>query len=149
MKAGGERAGTKLSDRRVPMATITQFEELECWKKARVLAREIYQVTLQKPFDRDFELKSQIRRAATSVMSNIAEGFERGGNKEFLQFLWIAKGSAAEVRSQLYLALDVGHLEESVFVTLKSQTEEISRMIAGLIRHLEGSERRGRRFDQT
>lgn len=131
------------------MATITQFEELECWKKSRVLAGDIYETTRRKSFDRDFELKGQIRRAATSVMSNIAEGFERGGNKEFLQFLWIAKGSAAEVRSQLYLALDVGHIEPETFASLQSQTHEISRMIAGLIRHLEDSSRRGRRFDQT
>ena len=83
------------------MVKITKFEDIESWKKARRLTKEIYQTTATGGFVRDFGLKDQIRRASVSVLSNIAEGFERGGDKEFLQFLAIAKGSCGEVRAQL------------------------------------------------
>ena len=94
------------------MATIRQFEEILVLKKARELTRLIYESTRQGEFSRDFALKDQIRRAAISITSNIAEGFERGGNREFVQFLSHAKGSCGEVRSQLYVALDAGYLNE-------------------------------------
>ena len=84
--------------------TVRYFEELEIWKEARRLIREIYRITKTSKFSRDFGLAEQIRRAAISIMSNIAEGFERGGNQEFMQFLYIAKGSCGEVRSQVYIA---------------------------------------------
>jgi four helix bundle protein len=90
------------------MANISKFEEIEAWCKARLLTKEIYAATSQGEFAHDFALRDQIRRASVSIMSNIAEGFERGGNKEFRQFLFMAKGSAGEVRSQLYIALDIG-----------------------------------------
>ncbi len=92
------------------MGTITRFEEIEAWQKARQLSAAIYKTTNAGIFSRDFGLRDQIRRAAVSVMSNIAEGFDRGGNKEFIQFLYIAKGSAAEIQAQLYVALDAGYM---------------------------------------
>ena len=93
---------------------ISKFEDIESWKKARALTNEIYQATASGQFVRDFGLKDQIRRASVSVLSNIAEGFERGGDKEFLQFLAVAKGSCGEVRAQLYVALDQGYLSADV-----------------------------------
>jgi four helix bundle protein len=98
------------------MAIIEGFEDIQAWKTCRILAREIYQETSRAPLSRDFGFRDQIRRAAVSGMSNIAEGFERGGNKEFHQFLSMAKGSVGEVRSQLYVALDVGYLEKRTLI---------------------------------
>ncbi|TAK06448.1 four helix bundle protein, partial [bacterium] len=89
---------------------VKSFEDLEVWKETRRLSKEIYAATQDAKFSKDFGLRDQIRRAAVSVMSNIAEGFERGGNQEFIQFLYIAKGSCGEVRSQLYVALDQGYI---------------------------------------
>ena len=88
------------------MAKITRFEEIDCWRKSRELTKSIHQITLKQRFSRDFGLRDQIRRAAVSVLSNIAEGFERDGDKEFIQFLSLAKGSCGEIRAQLYVALD-------------------------------------------
>ena len=111
---------------------IQQFEELIAWQKARELTTEIYQATRQDGFCRDFGLCNQIQRASVSIMSNIAEGFERSGNAEFHQFLSIAKASCAEVRSQLYIALDVGYLTEAEFQILMNKATETSRVIGGL-----------------
>ncbi len=113
-------------------ARIERFEELIAWQKARVLTREIYEITRIGAFARDFGLSGQIQRAAVSIMSNIAEGFERGGRGEFHQFLSTAKASCAEVRSQLYVALDVGYLEEQKFHSLLRQAEEVARIVGGL-----------------
>lgn len=96
------------------MATITKFEDLEIWKLAREQAKEIYKLTKEGSFAKDFDLKNQINAAAGSAMDNIAEGFERFSNKEFSQFLIISKGSNGEVRSQLYRAFDRGHITEEV-----------------------------------
>ncbi len=87
------------------MSTLKSFEEIESWQKARELTRKVYTVSNQGAFTKDFGLRDQIRRASVSIMSNIAEGFERDGNREFLQFLTVAKGSSGEVRAQLYLLL--------------------------------------------
>jgi len=111
---------------------ITRFEDLIAWQKARHLAKEIYLVTSKDAFSRDFGLKDQIRRAAVSVMSNMAEGFERGGRSEFHQFLVVAKSSCAEVKSQLYVAADVGYLSEAEFSRLGNLTDEVSRITGGL-----------------
>jgi four helix bundle protein len=92
------------------MASIEKFEDIEAWQKARELTREIYRVTNQGAFAKDFGLRDQIRRASVSIMSNIAEGFGRGGNREFIQFLSMAKGSVSEVQAQLYVAVDVGYI---------------------------------------
>src|SRR6266478_7364132 len=89
---------------------VKNFEDFEIWKDARALTREIYQLTRDSKFSKDFALRDQIRRAAVSIMSNIAEGFERGGNQEFVQFLYVAKASCGEVRSQLYVAVDQGYI---------------------------------------
>ena len=111
---------------------IERFEDFVAWRKARGLTSAIYRVTACGAFARDFGLKDQIRRAAVSVMSNIAEGFERGKPTEFHQFLSVAKASCAEVRSQLYVALDAGHIEQGVFQRLLADTVEVSRIIGGL-----------------
>jgi four helix bundle protein len=114
------------------MSPIERFEHLIAWQKARELTREIYKVTREGSWARDFGLSGQIQRASVSIMSNIAEGFERGGRREFHQFLSIAKGSCAEVRSQLYVALDIGYLTQSKFNELLSQAEEVGRIVGGL-----------------
>ena len=121
------------------MATARSFEELEVWKSARLLARDIYVATQRGPFGKDFGLRDQLRRAAVSVVFNIAEGFERSGNAEFIRFLHIAKGSAGEVRAQLYLALDLGSLPEVPFINLKENVTRISRQISALITYLQGT----------
>lgn len=113
-------------------ARIERFEELIAWQKARTLSREIYEVTRRGAFARDFGLSGQIQRAAVSIMSNIAEGFERGGRGEFHQFLSTAKASCAELRSQLYVALDVGYLDQQKFHFLLKHAEEVARIIGGL-----------------
>ena len=111
---------------------IDRFEDLIAWKKARELTKEIYEVTGQGLFSKDFGLRDQIRRASVSIMSNLAEGFERGSAKEFHQFLVIAKASCAEVRSQLYVAFDVGYVSEANFSVLEKKAAEVSRIIGGL-----------------
>lgn len=111
---------------------IRRFEELVAWQKARDLTKAIYEATRRGPFARDFELARQIQRAAVSVMSNIAEGFDRANRNEFSQFLSIAKGSCAEVRSQLYVALDIEHVDADEFEILRAKAEETSRVLGGL-----------------
>src|ERR1051325_2137402 len=112
------------------MATVQAFEELQVWQEARQLVNQIYSASKLKPFVLDRDLKSQIRRAAMSTMSNIAEGFERGSRKDFVQFLNIAKGSNGEVRSQLWIALDQGHVSAKRFQELRDATLLLSRRIA-------------------
>ena len=111
---------------------IEKFEDFIAWQKARSLTREIYKITNLPAFSRDFGLKDQIRRAAVSIMSNIAEGFERGRPSEFHQFLSIAKGSCAELRSQLYIALDVDYIPQTRFRELMSIAEEVGQVVGGL-----------------
>ena len=114
------------------MSEVKRFEDLIAWQKARVLAREIYFATRQGAFAKDFGLAGQIQRAAVSIMSNIAEGFERRGRSEFHQFLFTAKASCAEVRSQLYVAYDIGYLSQSEFERLMACAEEVGRIVGGL-----------------
>ena len=114
------------------MAGIERFEDLIAWQKARALAAEIYRTTREGDFARDFGLAGQIQRAAVSVMSNIAEGFERGSSAEFQRFLWIAKASCAELRSQLYVARDIGYVGAQEFDRLLALAEEAGRVIGGL-----------------
>jgi len=111
---------------------IGKFEDFIAWQKARKLTSEIYKVTSKEPFARDWGLKDQIRRAAVSSMSNLAEGFERGRATEFHQFLSVAKGSCAELRTQLYVALDAGYLGVSAFETLMAQATEVGQILGGL-----------------
>ena len=114
------------------MSKVERFDDLIAWQKARELTKRIYEVTRQGDFAKDFGLKDQIQRAAVSIMSNIAEGFERGGRAEFHQFLSTAKASCAEVRSQLYVALDTGYLSQSAFDQLQSLAEEVGKILSGL-----------------
>ncbi|WP_447977947.1 four helix bundle protein [Candidatus Nitrospira bockiana] len=111
------------------MKRIERFEDLVAWQKARSLARSVYEVTTHGTFIKDFSLSAQIQRAAVSIMSNVAEGFERSRPAEFHQFLSVAKGSCAEVRSHLYVALDAGHLNQKKFAELLAQAEEVGRII--------------------
>ena len=128
------------------MATIERFEDLEGWKKGRELARLVYEVTAIGEFARDFGLRDQIRRAAVSVLSNIAEGFERDGNKELRQFLTVAKGSAGEVKAQLYVALDAGFIDQEQFSRLCSMATEVGKLMGGFIRYLGSSGYKGSKF---
>lgn len=114
------------------MERITRFEDLIAWQKARLLTRDIYQATKVGPFPKDYGLSAQITKAAVSIMSNIAERFKRGKRGEFEHFLAIAKGSCAEVRSQLYVALDVGYVNEDKFISLLHHAEEVGKIIGGL-----------------
>jgi four helix bundle protein len=114
------------------LSKIERFEDLIAWQKARELTRSICQVAGVGTFSRDLGLVRQIQRAAVSIMSNIAEGFERRGRREFHQFLPTAKGSCAEVRSQLYVAFDIGYIEENAFHRLLAQAEEVGRVVGGL-----------------
>jgi four helix bundle protein len=126
--------------------TITQFEDIEAWKMGRELTREVYRFSRTGSFARDFALRDQIRRAVVSITSNIAEGFERGGNREFIQALAVAKGSAGEVRSQLYVALDEEYVTADDFNRLREQCLQVSRVIAGFIKFLQRSPVTGPKF---
>lgn len=118
------------------MTGFQKFEDIDAWRMARVLAREIYEMSGEGAFCRDFALRDQMRRAAVSVVSNIAEGFERKGNAEFVQFLSIAKGSAAELRAQLYIALDCGYIGNEKFTEIYALTGDVSAKLGGLISYL-------------
>ena len=128
------------------MATIKRFEDLKCWQQAKSLTTEIFDLTDIQRFSNDWVLKKQIRSAALSVMSNVAEGFERDGNKEFVNFLSIAKGSSGEVRSQLYIARERRYISDNEFVALYHTVTELSRTIDGLMRYLKQSGMKGRKF---
>ena len=119
------------------MATVHRFEELHIWQEARVLLKDIYALTKNSKFRRDFPLRDQITRAATSTMSNIAEGFERASRKEFIQALNIAKGSNGEVRSQLYAALDQEYIDRVTFEKTIQSALALSRRIAKFMGYLE------------
>lgn len=125
---------------------IKKFEELESWKKASKLTNTVYEATGRGSFKLDFGLKDQIRRASISILSNIAEGFERSGDKEFLQFLAMAKGSCGEVRAQLYIAADQGYLSQALFEKLSNNADEIGRLISGLMKYLSKSELKGSKY---
>jgi four helix bundle protein len=116
---------------------IERFEDFVAWQKARELTAAIYKATSEGNFARDYGLKDQIRRAAVSIMSNIAEGFERGRSSEFHQFLSIAKASCAELRSQLYVALDAGYLAEEDFSRLMAMAIEVGQIVGGLRKSVE------------
>jgi four helix bundle protein len=119
---------------------ISRFEELIAWQKSRVLVKAIYKMTNGEQFRKDFGLRDQIQRAAVSIMSNIAEGFERSGRAEFHQFLVIAKGSCAEVRSQLYIALDIGYISQAEFDNVHEMAIETGRIIGGLRKKVKSPE---------
>jgi four helix bundle protein len=116
---------------------IERFEDFTAWQKARILTSDIYRITNDGAFSRDFGLKDQIRRAAVSTMSNLAEGFERFRPGEFHQFLSVAKGSCAELRSQLYVALDARYIQQPTFELLMKQAFEVGKLLGGLRRSVE------------
>jgi four helix bundle protein len=118
------------------MATFKRFEDIQAWKKARQATRKVYELTGESTFARDFGLRDQLRRAAVSVMANIAEGFGRRSDKEFANFLNNAHGSGAEAQSHLYVALDLGYIDELTFSTLYKLFDEVSRMTMSLSTHL-------------
>ncbi len=128
------------------MGRVEIFEDLEAWRKARELVKETYKVTSKREFSRDYSLCNQIRRASVSVMSNISEGFERGGDKEFYQFLSQAKGSCGEVRSQLYTALDLKYIDQDEFSRLSQCSYRTSQVISGLMRYIKASGLKGSKF---
>ena len=126
--------------------TVQHFEDLDIWKLARELTTKVYAETKQGPFSKDFGLRDQIRRSTVSVMSNIAEGFERGGNKEFYQFLSIAKGSCGEVRCQLYIAGDQNYIDENNCRTLINDFKKLSIMINKFMLYLKNSSYTGKKY---
>ena len=128
------------------MATFKKFEEIEAWQKARELTKRIYALSRSGAFSKDFGLRDQIRRASVSIMSNIAEGHDRSGTGEFVQFLATAKGSAAEVKSQLYVALDQEYINENAFAEAFGLASESASMIGGLMNYLRRSGIRGSKY---
>ena len=128
------------------MATIKHFENLEIWQKARVFCKKIFLITNYEKFSKDFRLKDQIKASSGSIMDNIAEGFERSGNKEFVQFLYVAKGSCGESRSQLYRALDFEYIEKEEFEKLKQEDIHLAQDIGNFINYLKQSEMKGCKY---
>jgi four helix bundle protein len=124
------------------MAKLERFEDIDAWQKARELTKSVYRITAGGQFARDFGLRDQIRRATVSVLSNIAEGFERSRDREFLHFLSLAKGSCGEVRAQLYVALDQAYIDEGQFQELAKQATEVSRLLSGFMKYLYVSDTR-------
>ncbi len=119
------------------VSKINSFEEIIAWQKARELSTEIYAITNESNlFSKDYGLRDQIRRSVISISSNIAEGFERETTKEFIRFLYIAKGSAGECRSQLYLAFDLDYLDSGKFENLKQKVNDVSKLLSGFIKYL-------------
>lgn len=121
------------------MATFKRFEEIEAWQKARFLCQRITEISTHSPLAKDFKLRDQINGAAGSIMDNIAEGFGRGGNYEFLQFLKISHASACEVQSQLYRVLDKKYIGQDVFDELYASAEEIKGKLLRLINYLKAA----------
>ncbi len=121
------------------MATFKRFEDINAWQKARQATRQIYEITSEGSFARDYSLRDQLRRASVSIMANIAEGFGRHSDKEFSHFLSLAHGSAAETQSHLYVALDFNYIDQEQFSSLYELLNEVSRMTLALAQHLRGS----------
>ncbi|MEM9720887.1 MAG: four helix bundle protein [Bacteroidota bacterium] len=128
------------------MAKLERFEDLEAWKIARELANDIFTLSSAGEISKDFSLKDQMRRSSGSIMDNIAEGFGRGGNKEFIRFLFISKGSISELQSQLYRALDRGYLSKEEFNSTYKKADRIAKIVHGLIKYLKNSELRGKKY---
>jgi len=128
------------------MSKIEKFEDIVAWQKARELTREIYAHTKIGPFAKDFGLRDQIQRASVSTMANVAEGFDRGGDKEFIQFLSVSKGSCGEVKSHLYVALDQQYISPAQFSQLYNSSDEVGRLLSGFMGYLRQSDLKGRKF---
>src|SRR5688572_17387599 len=128
------------------MMGAKRFEELPVWLLAKDLAVLIYKMTDGEKLRADFGLKDQLRRCAVSIVSNIAEGYERNGNREFIQFLSFAKGSAGELRAQLHISREIEYISDTQFKELSDKAELISKMIAGFIKFLKDSKLKGAKF---
>ena len=131
------------------MATIKRFYDLEAWKKARKLNLEICKMTRAETFRKDFILVDQVRRSSVSIMANLAEGFGRKGNKEFLQFISIAEGSLCELQSHLFISRDVEYITQPVFQKLFEMTEETQRIINGFAEYLRNSDLKGIKYTKN
>lgn len=125
---------------------ITHFEDLEIWQEAKELCNIVFSITSKKPFRNDFKFRDQIRTSSGSVMDNIAEGFDRGGNKEFIQFLSISKGSCGETRSQSYRAYDFKYINQSELDDLLARTKRLSNKISNFIKYLKSSDFKGIKY---
>ena len=125
---------------------IDRFEDMEIWKDARDLCKYVFELTSKEIFNKDFRFRDQIRASAGSIMDNIAEGFERGGNKEFGQFLYYSKGSCGETRSQGYRAMDFNYISEAEFNQLSERALKISIKIAHLVKYLKDSGMKGAKY---
>jgi four helix bundle protein len=128
------------------MSKVERFEDLKVWQLARELCKEIHKLTMKDSFSKDFKLVGQIKGSSGSIMDNIAEGFERDGNKEFIQFLSISKGSCGETRSQLYRAIDNGYISQEEFDAVYERSMEASKMLKGFMNYLKDSELKGNKF---
>lgn len=131
------------------MSSFSRFEDIEAWKKARILAKLVYELVSNSQFNNDRRLRSQMLGSSGSIMDNITEGQGRAGSKEFKQFLWIAKGSSAELRSQLYRSMDIGFIDEKIFEDLFNKANEIEKMIQGIINYLGNSEVKGLKYKNS
>jgi four helix bundle protein len=130
------------------MGRIKSFEDMEVWQRSRAFAHRIYELTLEGSFAKDYALKDQINKSSVAIMDTIAEGFERGGNREFVQFLSYSKGSVGESRAQLYGALDRKHISQDVFNELKDEALTIGKMLGGFMKYLQQSEFKGSKFHE-
>ncbi len=128
------------------MSTVKRFEDLECWKSARRLCKLFYKLTRKEKFSKDFSLVDQVRSSSGSTMDNIAEGFDRGGNKEFNHFLSISRGSVGELKSQLYRALDQEYINDQEFHETYSLASLTGKQISGLMTYLKNSSRKGFKY---
>ena len=129
------------------MGKIREFEDLEIWQKARELCGKVWELIDNTSLGQDYKLRNQMNGSSGSIMDNIAEGFERNGNREFIQFLSISKASCGELRSQLYRCLDRGHINEKLFELLKDETKIEGRKIGAFMSYLKKSERKGSKYD--
>lgn len=130
------------------MGTLKRFEDLEVWIESRKLVNNIHISTSKPPFSKDYTLKDQILRSSSSVMDNIAEGFDRDGNREFIHFLTISKASLAETKSQLYRAMDFGYITKETFQENYELADTIGKQIGGFIKYLQQSEYKGNKFKE-
>lgn len=130
------------------MATINTFEELEIWQLSREICQDLWNAFENTSLGKDFELKNQMNRSSGSIMDNIAEGFERNGRREFINFLSYSKGSCGELRSQLYRAFDRKHITEEEFEFLKEKTITESKKIGSFMAYLVKSDNNGSKFDK-
>ena len=128
------------------MGKIQKFEDIVAWQKARELTRKVYAHSKTGVFAKDFGLRDQIQRASVSIMGNVAEGYDRGGDKEFIQFLSVSKGSCGEVKSHLYVALDQQYINSPQFNQLYNSADEVGRLLGGFMAYLKQSDLRGRKF---